>query len=161
MNVSNHANSIEHKVTSENSSILPNVLLANDSSKEVVHLTKAESLILELIAHFGFSVPEAAASLHRAISTVTKQSNSLQRKLGAKNIAHAISRAYQLKILDPSKPASDETIKRIGSSVMIVVVLMTLTFFQDARVRPGKRQRSQVSMRVRARNELLPTDWIT
>ena len=72
-------------------------------NRQVITLTPREIDILESIER-GESVKQTARALGIAIKTVENLQSRLFRKLGARNRAQAISRAYELGLLDDAVP---------------------------------------------------------
>jgi DNA-binding CsgD family transcriptional regulator/DNA-binding transcriptional regulator YiaG len=76
-------------------------------------LTDREQRILELLAG-GHTIEAIAGKFGRSLGTVKTQAQSLYKKLGAANAAHAVSIGYQrgLLKLDPSQLTDDPVGRR-------------------------------------------------
>ncbi len=78
-------------------------LRTGDGGRTVPILTGRETEILRFIAR-GESVRETAAALGISLKTVQNLQSRLFRKLGARNRAQAIGRAYELGLVEGSLP---------------------------------------------------------
>ena len=66
-------------------------------------LSKQELEVLHAAAE-GLSAKETAEMLVKSEHTVIAQRRSLQAKLGARNLAHAITLAFRRRVLQPTDP---------------------------------------------------------
>jgi len=77
------------------------ILQSKQVSKSRLHITDRELEILKLVA-YEYSNQEIAAHLDIAVGTVETHRRSLFHKLGAKNMAGMIKRAFDKGLLIPS-----------------------------------------------------------
>jgi len=66
-------------------------------------LSKQELEVLHAAAE-GLSAKETAAKLVKSQHTVIAQRRAIQAKLGARNLAHAITLAFRRRVLYPTEP---------------------------------------------------------
>jgi len=66
-------------------------------------LSKQELEVLRAAAE-GLSAKETAAKLVKSQHTVIAQRRAIQAKLGARNLAHAITLAFRRRVLYPTEP---------------------------------------------------------
>lgn len=64
-----------------------------------IDLTARETRILRLVAD-GLTSPQIAARLGRAPATITSQLKVIRRKMGARNLPHAVAIAYRQGLID-------------------------------------------------------------
>jgi two-component system nitrate/nitrite response regulator NarL len=66
-------------------------------------LSKPELEVLRAAAE-GLSAKETARKLMKSEHTVIAQRRAIQGKLGARNLAHAITLAFRRRVLQPTEP---------------------------------------------------------
>jgi DNA-binding CsgD family transcriptional regulator len=66
-------------------------------------LSKQELAVLQAAAE-GLSAKETAEKFVKSEHTVIAQRRAIQAKLGARNLAHAISLAFRRRVLHPTDP---------------------------------------------------------
>ena len=78
-------------------------------------LTQRELEVLDLTAH-GLSTKEAAVELGCGFKTVIKHRASIQRKLGARNVTHAVAIAISSHLIELlAIPGKDYAVRPIAS----------------------------------------------